>query len=184
MFTFIFSLPLISPCWLLAFLIFSRQRRYEIVMFFSQRNSIPFFLITRSKSFCLSLFLFLHVSANIKTNVEKDTTFFSKSLGGNTISCQKHPELSVVSYLLTELFYIGMPVVWTNGRTYGHVITKISQMGGLPNFLTHGAPLRIKKWTYRVVVIWSCFVFCCLSLQIWWIWKIKESHIRGKFKYS
>ena len=86
------------------------------------------------------------MSVNIKTNVEKDTTLFlfflSKSLGGNTISRQKHLELSVVSYLLIELFYIGMPVVRTDGRAYGHVITKISRMGRLPNFLIQGAPLR------------------------------------------
>ena len=73
-------------------------------MFFSQRNSSPLFWITPS---------------NIKNNVEKDTTlllfFLSKSSGGHTISPPKHLELSVVSYLLTELFYIGMPVVQTDG---------------------------------------------------------------------
>ena len=101
----------------------------------------------------------------------KDTTLFlfflCKSLGGNTISRQKRLELSVVLYLLIELFYIGMPVVRTDGRVYGHVITKISRLGRLPNFLIPGAPLRIKKWTYRFEVIWSCFVFCCLNLHIW-----------------
>ena len=50
-------------------------------------------------------------------------------------------------YLLIELFYIGMPVVRTDGRAggrsvYGHVITKFSRMGSLPHFFTHGAPLR------------------------------------------
>ena len=33
--------------------------------------------------------------------------------------------------------------VVTVGRAYGHVITKISRMGRLPNFLTHGAPLCV-----------------------------------------
>ena len=33
---------------------------------------------------------------------------------------------------------------WTDGEAYGHVITKISRMGRLPNFLTHGAPLRAR----------------------------------------
>ena len=33
-----------------------------------------------------------------------------------------------------------MPVVRTDGRAYGHVITKFSRMGRLPHFLTHGAP--------------------------------------------
>ena len=134
-------------------------------VFFLQTSSL-LFSITRSRSFSV-----IHVSVNIKTNVEKDTTLFlfflSKSLGGNTISRQKRLELSVVLYLLIELFYIGMPVVRTDGRVYGHVITKISRLGRLPNFLIPGAPLRIKKWTYRFEVIWSCFVFCCLNLHIW-----------------
>ena len=38
-------------------------------------------------------------------------------------------------------FYIGFPVVWSDGRTYGHVITKISRMNRLPNFLRYGAQL-------------------------------------------
>ena len=46
---------------------------------------------------------------------------------------------------MTELFYIGRPVVRTDGRAYGHVITKFSQMGRLPHFLTHGAPLRASR---------------------------------------
>ena len=37
---------------------------------------------------------------------------------------------------------IGFPVVRTDGRAYGHPITEISRMGRLPNFLTHGVPLR------------------------------------------
>ena len=41
----------------------------------------------------------------------------------------------MVSCLLTELFYIGMPVVWTDSQSGdGQVITKISRMHGLPNF--------------------------------------------------
>ena len=47
--------------------------------------------------------------------------------------------------MLIELFYIGMPVVWRDGReggqAYVHVTTKISRMYRLPNFLTHGASL-------------------------------------------
>ena len=45
-------------------------------------------------------------------------------------------------YLLIEIFHIGMPVVRTDGRAYGHAITKFSRIGRLPYFLTHGAPLR------------------------------------------
>ena len=36
----------------------------------------------------------------------------------------------------------------TDGRSYGHVITKFSGLDGLPNFLTHGAPLaRFARWS-------------------------------------
>ena len=53
-------------------------------------------------------------------------------------------------YLLIELFYIGMPVVRTDGRAvgrsvYGHVITKFSRMDRLPHFLSYGAPLRAAR---------------------------------------
>ena len=45
-------------------------------------------------------------------------------------------------YLLIELFYVGMPVVRTDGLSvYGHVITKFSRMGRLLQFHTHWAPL-------------------------------------------
>ena len=142
MFAFIFSLQLIFP--LLAarishFLTAPPLWNFHVFLpakfvSFDLNHSLELFL-------CLSLFL--HVSVNIKNNVEKDTTlvlfFLSKSSGGHTISPPKHLELSVVSYLLTELFYIGMPVVRTDGRAYGHVIANISRMGRLLNFLTQGA---------------------------------------------
>ena len=35
---------------------------------------------------------------------------------------------------------IGSPVVRTDGRAYGQVITKFSRMGRLPHFLSYGAP--------------------------------------------
>ena len=36
----------------------------------------------------------------------------------------------------------------TDGRSYGHVITKFSRLDGLPKFLTHGAPLaRFARWS-------------------------------------
>ena len=48
---------------------------------------------------------------------------------------------------MTELFYIGMPLVRMGGGAVGQsvngqVITKFSRMGSLPHFLTDGAPLR------------------------------------------
>ena len=51
------------------------RRRREIFMFFVQRNSSPLFLIPHSSSFSV-----IHVSADVKNNVEKDSTlllFFS-----------------------------------------------------------------------------------------------------------
>ena len=62
------------------------------------------------------------------------------------ISFQIQPWVAVgLPYLLIQLFYIGIPVVRTDGRSlagsvYGHVITKFSGMGRLPHFLSYGAP--------------------------------------------
>ena len=69
---FYFSLPLIftlqaSPCWPLAYLTVSLPLR--IFMFFFLQNSSFLFSITRSSAFSV-----IHVSVNIKNNVEKDTT--------------------------------------------------------------------------------------------------------------
>ena len=139
MFTFIFHCRSFSPCWLLAFLIFSPPP--WISMFFFLRNSSPLFSITRSSSFYV-----IHVSVNIKNNAEKDKTlllfFLSKSPGGHVISFQMKPWVAFgMPYLLIDLFYIGMPVVRTVGRSvYGHLITKFSRMGRLPHFVSYGAP--------------------------------------------
>ena len=122
--------------------------RFEFSCFFFLRNSTPLFLFTRSSSFSV-----IHVSVNIKNNVEKDTTlllfFLSKSPGGHAISFQIKPWVACgLLYLLIELFYIGMPVVRTDGRSrwraYIHLTAKISRLHRLPNFLTHGAPLRVR----------------------------------------
>ena len=91
--------------------------------------------------------------------------FLSKSLCGHAISCQKHLELPVVSYLLIDLFYIGMPA---NGRMVNRTgihshdyqnfldrwitnfsITKISRIDGLPIFLRYGAPLARAELQYK-----------------------------------
>ena len=39
-----------------------------------------------------------------------------------------------------EILNIGVPVVQTDGRAYGHVIAKFSWMGRLPHFISYGAP--------------------------------------------
>ena len=117
---FYFSLPLIStllaaPFRPLAFLIVSPP--LWIFMFFFLQNSSLLFSVTRSSSFSV-----IHVSVNIKNNVEKDTTLlfflsFFKSRRACDFVAFRLP------YLLIELFYIGMPVVrtdsWTVDRSVG-----------------------------------------------------------------
>ena len=117
---FYFSLPLIftllaAPSWPLAFLIVSPP--VWIFMFFFLQNSSLLFSITRSSSFSV-----IHVSINIKNNVEKDTTLlvflsFLKSRRPCDFVAFRLP------YLLIELFYIGIPVVrtdfWTVDRSVG-----------------------------------------------------------------
>ena len=46
-------------------------------------------------------------------------------------------------------------MVRMDGRAYGHVITKISRMDGLPDFLRYGAPL-VHAWSR----IFGCGFFC------------------------
>ena len=128
MFAFIFHCRSFSPCWPNEFLIVSQP--LWIFMFFFLQNSSPLFSITRSSSFSV-----IHVSVNIKNNVEKDTTlllfFLSKSPGGHVISFQIKPWVAFgLPYLLIELFYIGMPVVRTDGLSGGRCTVT-----WLPNFL-------------------------------------------------
>ena len=96
MFAFIFHCRSFSPCWPLAFLIVSQP--LWIFMFFFLQNSSLLFSITRSSSFSV-----IHVSVNIKNNVEKDTTlllfFLSKSPGGQAISFQMKPWVAFIIWL-------------------------------------------------------------------------------------
>ena len=152
MFAFSFHCRSFSPCWPLAFLIFSPP--LWISIFFFLRNSSPLFSVTRSSSFSV-----IHVSVNIKNNTEKDTTlllfFFSKSPGGHMISFRIKPWVAFgLPYLLIELFYIGMPVVLKDSHSlarsvYGHVIIKFSRMGRLPHFLSFG----VKREAPRVELL-------------------------------
>ena len=103
-------------------------------MFFFLQNSTLLFSITRSSSFSV-----IHASVNFKNNVEKDTALlFFRSFLKSRRPCDF--VAFRLPYLLTELFYIGMPVVWTDscrvdrsvGRSvYTHVISKFSRMGSL-----------------------------------------------------
>ena len=65
------------------------------------------------------------MSINIKNNLEKDTVLLFFSFSSVAFG---------LSYLLIEIFYIGVPVVRTDSRSVGravyvHVITKFSRMG-------------------------------------------------------
>ena len=60
----------------------------------------------------------------MKNNAEKDAILLlfllSKSPGGHVISFQIKPWVAFgLPYLLIEFFYIGMPVVRTDGRSLG-----------------------------------------------------------------
>ena len=95
-------------------------------MFFFLRNSSPLFSITRSSSFSV-----IHVSVNIKNNAEKDTTLLLvllyKSPGGHEISFQIKPWVAFgLPYLFIELFYIGMPVVRTDGQAVGRSVGSVN----------------------------------------------------------
>ena len=64
----------------------------------------------------------------------------SQDAGGYAISHQNNLKLP---YLLSYFTLVCLQCGRTVGRTYGHVTTQISWMNGLPNSLTHGAPLRV-----------------------------------------
>ena len=138
MFAFIFHCPSFSPCWPLAFLIVSPP--LWIFMFFFLQNSSLLFSITRSSSFSV-----IHVSVNIKNDVEKDTTlllfFLSQSPGGHAISFQIIPWVAFcLPYLLIELFYIWY--LWC-GRTLGRSVGRCT-VTWLPHILTHGSVIQVK----------------------------------------
>ena len=88
-------------------------------------------------------------------NLKKHVTLIWSCDSGQRIPCFDNCQLIIISMSIIKLttgyrfphwlecltFYIVFPVVWSDGRTYGHVITKISRMERLPNFLRYGAQL-------------------------------------------
>ena len=147
-----------SPCWPLAlFLIFSPS--LWIFMFFFLQNSSLLFPITRSSSFSV-----IHVSVNIKNNVEKDTTlllfFLFKSPGGHAISFQIKPWVVFqLPYLLIELFYIGIPVVrmlgWSAGRSVS-VRSRDYQIFSDGQFTTFSSRARAPLLKWKGLVFHWC----------------------------
>ena len=112
MFAFIFSHLLIFPR-PLAFLIFSPPP-WNFYVFLPTK--FVSFVFTRFSSSSV-----IHVSVNIKNNVEKGTTlllllfFLSKSPGGHAIFFR----CIWVAIPVDWVFYIGVPVVRTDGRSGG-----------------------------------------------------------------
>ena len=116
MFAFIFSHLLIFPR-PLAFLIFSPPP-WNFYVFLPTK--FVSFVFTRFSSSSV-----IHVSVNIKNNVEKDTTlllllffFLSKSPGGHAIFFR----CIWVTIPVDWVFYIGVPVVRTDGRSGGRTV--------------------------------------------------------------
>ena len=77
-----------------------------------------------------------------------------------------------------------MPVVRTDGRSvgraYGQVITKISRMGRLPNFLTRGAPLRPRGASRKLLLRGFLVLFLYLVWFSLWsglFWELRDTEV-------
>ena len=166
MFPFIFHCRSFSPCWPaafwpLAFLIFSPP--LWISTFFFLRNSSPLFSKTRSSSFSvIQPYLCKHQKITPK-KARLFLFFLSKSPGGHVISFQPWVAFGLPC-LLIELFYIGMPVVRTDGRC---------TVTWLPNFLPWedyhisiamalraalGAPLKTERDLLGINIAQGCIL--------------------------
>ena len=67
------------------------------------------------------------------------------------------------------------------GRACGHVITKISRMGRLPNFLTHGAPLRALGAPLTLLLRGFLVLFLYFSILLKSLSGIERQWSREKF---
>ena len=94
MVAFIFHCRPFSPCWPLAFVLFSPP--LWISIFFFLRNSSPLFSITRSSSFSV-----IHASVNTKNNAENDRTLL---LSGRPCDFLPNKTLSRI--------WVAIPVDW------------------------------------------------------------------------
>ena len=76
----------------------------------------------------------------------------------------------------TTFHYPESQYVSTYGRTYGDVITKFSRIDSLPNFVTHGAPLRARALPLTVFNLKGSFSSHC---HVSVVWQIKGGEARG-----
>ena len=130
---FYFSLPrliftlLAARCWPLAFLIVSRL--LLIFMFSSLQNSSLLFSITRPSSFSV-----IHVSGNIKNNVEKEATlllfFLFKSPGGHAIFFPNKTLSCIWVAIPVDWIFLHWYACGVDGRSGGRCTVT-----WLPNFL-------------------------------------------------
>ena len=88
-------------------------------------------------------------------------------------------------------FYLPLPgkSVQTYGRAYGGVITKFSRMDSLPNFITHGAPLRslrARRLPYYTCTTYQSLFKVVVTMYFSFRWKsLKvEYFFKSRFKIS
>ena len=94
-------------------------------MLFFKRNWFPLFFIPGSSFFSV-------IHANVDFKIKLLLFFVSKSPGGYAIYCRNARVLEMQNFT----------PAYMNRRTEDFLRTQISWMHSLPNFLTHGAPLR------------------------------------------
>ena len=151
-----------SPWWPLGFLIFSPPLNLffqQIAPYLPLQLSVALFLVELRWPFAHFIFslYFKFVDMTIDLSLILQTTRIHKqfplsslltlqfSLLHKTPVAMRFPTKITSSCHTCWLSYFKLVCLWcgwTDGEAYGHVITKISRMGRLPNFLTHGAPLR------------------------------------------
>ena len=88
------------------------------------------------KQFPLFVFVFID---SLVVSASQDADGYAISRQNNLVLHLGCHTCWLINFTLVCLWY-GRTI----GRAYGHMITKISRMGRLPNFLTHGAPLRAR----------------------------------------
>ena len=69
-------------------------------------------------------------------------------------------------------FYLPLPGKFV--LTYGDVITKFSRIDSLPNFITHGAPLRARRRRYQ-------YTSCCPWTKCTWYFHSFPIHLLFSF---
>ena len=134
------------------------------MLFFLQKMS-PLFFISHSRS----LLPFFSFASALQTRVAMQ---FPAKI---TLSCIW---VTIrVNWVISPWYACG-----TDGRTYGHVITKLSWMGRLPHFLTYGAPLRGRELLYYLYLI----IYSSIKMYFWSFLRavIKFWSSRSKWRFT